>query len=257
MRSFTPFGVFGIACALILVASSPVFAGIVVTADEFGNGTWGGASLLWSTGADPTNGVIGENVLIYQLPSGDYGIGDIVRTDPGQNNVISDIIRFCNVNGVGMMIFYSDGTNGIDSLADISAGAWALLISDRYPPDTEPDPGWIPSPPLTWISRTEVYHTRHERTYPGGWEVVFTPGFTLEQFLAEWPPGHGYDIEYHFVVPGDVNGDGHVDVVDLLYLVDAFGSVTGDPNYDARCDFNSDGGVDVVDLLILVGNFGT
>ena len=34
-------------------------------------------------------------------------------------------------------------------------------------------------------------------------------------------------------LPGDVNGDGHVDVVDLLYLVDAFGSVTGDANYDA------------------------
>jgi hypothetical protein len=58
-------------------------------------------------------------------------------------------------------------------------------------------------------------------------------------------------------VPGDVDGDGHVDVVDLLYLVDAFGSVTGDANYDPRCDFNSDGSVDVVDLLILVENFGT
>jgi hypothetical protein len=56
--------------------------------------------------------------------------------------------------------------------------------------------------------------------------------------------------------PGDVDGDGHVDVVDLLYLVDAFGSVTGDANYDPRCDFNGDGSVDVVDLLILVENFG-
>ena len=58
-------------------------------------------------------------------------------------------------------------------------------------------------------------------------------------------------------VPGDVDADGHVDVVDLLWLVDAFGSVTGDANYDARCDFNSDGSVDVVDLLTMVENFGT
>jgi hypothetical protein len=59
------------------------------------------------------------------------------------------------------------------------------------------------------------------------------------------------------LLPGDVNHDGHVDVVDLLYFVDAFGSVTGDPNYDPACDFNSDGSVDVVDLLDLVYNFGT
>jgi hypothetical protein len=57
--------------------------------------------------------------------------------------------------------------------------------------------------------------------------------------------------------PGDVDGNGHVDVVDLLHLVDAFGSATGDANYDARCDFNSDGSVDVADLLMLVENFGT
>ena len=54
----------------------------------------------------------------------------------------------------------------------------------------------------------------------------------------------------------DVDGDWLTDVVDLLYLVDAFGTVSGDAAYDARCDFNSDGSVDVVDLLDLVYNFG-
>ncbi len=56
--------------------------------------------------------------------------------------------------------------------------------------------------------------------------------------------------------PADINGDGSVDVVDLLYFVDAFGSVTGDPNYDPACDLSSDGSVDVVDLLILIGYWG-
>ena len=62
-------------------------------------------------------------------------------------------------------------------------------------------------------------------------------------------------IESAMAIPGDVNGDGVVDVVDLLYLVDAFGSATGDANYNADCDFNDDGFVDVVDLLILVENW--
>jgi hypothetical protein len=56
---------------------------------------------------------------------------------------------------------------------------------------------------------------------------------------------------------GDINGDGHVDVIDLLTFVDAFGSVAGDANYNPATDFNSDGTVDVIDLLDLVGNFGT
>jgi hypothetical protein len=57
-------------------------------------------------------------------------------------------------------------------------------------------------------------------------------------------------------IPGDVNGDGQVDVVDLLWLVDAFGSYSGDANWLGACDFNGDGAVDVVDLLDMVFNFG-
>jgi hypothetical protein len=58
------------------------------------------------------------------------------------------------------------------------------------------------------------------------------------------------------MIPGDVDGSGNVDVVDLLYFVDAFGAVLGDANYDSRCDFNGDDGVDVIDLLYFVDNFG-
>jgi hypothetical protein len=57
-------------------------------------------------------------------------------------------------------------------------------------------------------------------------------------------------------IAGDVNEDNTVDVVDLLYFVDSFGLVLGDPGYDARCDFNGDNSVDVVDLLMFVDNFG-
>ena len=47
-----------------------------------------------------------------------------------------------------------------------------------------------------------------------------------------------------------------MDVTDLLYFVDSFGLVLGDPGYDPNCDFNGDGAVDVVDLLMFVDNFG-
>jgi glucose/arabinose dehydrogenase len=56
-------------------------------------------------------------------------------------------------------------------------------------------------------------------------------------------------------VPGDIDGDGLVDVADLLYLVDAFGSLEGDLNYSPAADLDGDGAVDVVDLLTLVENW--
>jgi hypothetical protein len=56
---------------------------------------------------------------------------------------------------------------------------------------------------------------------------------------------------------GDVDRDGHCDVVDLLFFVDSFGWNKGDAMFDQRCDFNGDDAVDVVDLLDLVSVFGT
>jgi hypothetical protein len=54
----------------------------------------------------------------------------------------------------------------------------------------------------------------------------------------------------------DVNGDGAVDVVDLLTFVAAFGLEFGDPGFDLLCDFNGDRSIDVVDLLTFVDDFG-
>lgn len=53
------------------------------------------------------------------------------------------------------------------------------------------------------------------------------------------------------VVPGDVNGDGFVDITDLLAIVDMWG-----PCVECPEDLNGDGVVDVVDLLEVVGNWG-
>jgi probable HAF family extracellular repeat protein len=55
-------------------------------------------------------------------------------------------------------------------------------------------------------------------------------------------------------VPGDINGDGAVDVQDLLILLSAWGPCT--KQGDCPADLNGDGVVDVSDLLILLGNWG-
>jgi hypothetical protein len=49
----------------------------------------------------------------------------------------------------------------------------------------------------------------------------------------------------------DVDGSGRVGGRDLLYWQNAFGSVSGDPNYNGDVDLNGDGLVDGADLTLL------
>ena len=48
----------------------------------------------------------------------------------------------------------------------------------------------------------------------------------------------------------DINGDGYVNVSDLLAVIEQWGSD------DAAADINGDGAVNVNDLLLVVGNWG-
>ncbi len=96
-----------------------------------------------------------------------------------------------------------------------------------------------------------------------GYMVISVEGpCVMALYKAQLDPGQPavFAIEDHFSFrpgTGDVDGDTHVDVVDLLYLVDAFGSAAGEPAYSLACDFNEDDAVDVVDLLLMVDCFGT
>jgi len=57
-------------------------------------------------------------------------------------------------------------------------------------------------------------------------------------------------------VPGDINGDNHVDISDLLILAQTFGSQRGQGSYSYLADLNADGCVDILDLLELAQYFG-
>ena len=57
--------------------------------------------------------------------------------------------------------------------------------------------------------------------------------------------------------PGDTNGDGVVDFIDLNRALSSFGVSLGGPGYIAGADLNSDGTVDFLDLNIVLSFFGT
>jgi len=56
-------------------------------------------------------------------------------------------------------------------------------------------------------------------------------------------------------IPGDINGDGTVDIYDAIILSGAFTSKPGDHNWNPNADINGDGIVDIFDAIILSGHF--
>jgi len=57
-------------------------------------------------------------------------------------------------------------------------------------------------------------------------------------------------------IVGDVNGDGIVDVFDLIKVAIAFGSKPSDPNWNPNADLNNDNLIDVFDLIKVAIHFG-
>lgn len=57
-------------------------------------------------------------------------------------------------------------------------------------------------------------------------------------------------------IPGDVNGDGKVDLKDVYRVAYAFGSSPGFPNWNQSCDLNQDGKIDQRDYYIVCLNYG-
>ncbi len=57
-------------------------------------------------------------------------------------------------------------------------------------------------------------------------------------------------------IPGDVNGDFTVDIIDAIILAGSINSQPGSPRWNPNADLNGDGIIDIYDALILAGNYG-
>lgn len=59
------------------------------------------------------------------------------------------------------------------------------------------------------------------------------------------------------VIPGDLNHDGMVDIIDAIMFANSFGSSPASNNWNPEADMNGDGQVDIFDLILIVMKFGT
>jgi hypothetical protein len=63
------------------------------------------------------------------------------------------------------------------------------------------------------------------------------------------------DLAVWVVLPGNINGDGTVDIYDAIILSGAFNSSPGSTNWNPNADINCDGTVDIYDAIIMSGSF--
>ncbi len=57
-------------------------------------------------------------------------------------------------------------------------------------------------------------------------------------------------------LPGDLDGDGDVDLTDLAALLAAYGTCVGDPDHNPAADVDGNGCVDLTDLATLLSHYG-
>jgi len=79
-------------------------------------------------------------------------------------------------------------------------------------------------------------------TYENGTDVLDTDQHSAVAYL-DW-------------IIGDIDNNGFVEMMDYWYMDQAFGSKTGDPDWNPRCDLNCDGWVEMTDYWLLSLHYG-
>lgn len=62
--------------------------------------------------------------------------------------------------------------------------------------------------------------------------------------------------EVYVTTPGDLDGDGDVDIYDIVKICGCYGTREGDPLYDGDCDIDGDGDIDIYDIVIICNYYG-
>ncbi len=96
------------------------------------------------------------------------------------------------------------------------------------------------------------------------WDTTgFSYGNYIVKAVADTVPGETETIDNTYVdgvvkvvIPGDIDGNGIVDIYDAIRLANAFGSEPSDDDWNPNADINNDAIIDIYDAILLANHYG-
>jgi hypothetical protein len=162
-----------------------------------------------------------------------------------------------------------------DSLSGTLSGAFLVGAPPAVPSTPQPDDAQVDLPidiSLSWsgIAPDTTFDVYLDTVNPplakvatGIPTAMHTPSLSLETryywkvvAVSNFGLTEGPVWTFATTLQGDIDGNGTVNVSDLLPLVAAWASASGGENWNAIADLNDDGYVNIGDLQILIANWG-
>jgi hypothetical protein len=125
---------------------------------------------------------------------------------------------------------------------------------------------------VTAYANTTAIETQTVNSMPNGTSTILTftwntTGFAKGNYAISayaWPVQGETDTADNTLadgwayvsIPGDLNADAKVNILDAILLAGAFGSFPGHPSWKPNADISGDGRVNILDAIILSGHFG-
>ena len=120
--------------------------------------------------------------------------------------------------------------------------------------EPEPSASWYYAVTLTGGSSAPVILTWNTSGFAKG---NYTITCQAEALLGEANTTDNTRCSWIMItIPGDIKGDGTVDIFDAIAMAAAFDSAPDSSNWTPNADINSDNVVDIYDAIILAGNYG-
>ena len=113
----------------------------------------------------------------------------------------------------------------------------------------------VVAPPAHGTTQVDADTGAITYTHDGSAETNDSFGYTVNDNAGGTSNVAMVSISGKPAVEGDINGDGFVDVIDLLAVISAWGRCPAPPTV-CDADVNNDGAVNVLDLLMVINNWG-